>query len=182
MSGNSAAMSGSSAAPADGNGAGAESREVRRVDPKGSRLPFLTRIYLPTIAKGMWVSFKYLFRKPVTVNYPEHKPRVSERFRGEHRLTQDEQGNMKCVACYMCATACPAQCIHIEAQAAPPEWEGRDKIPKVFEIDMLKCIYCGYCVEACPKEAIEMTNQVPKVYDNRQAFIYGIDKLLKNGR
>jgi NADH-quinone oxidoreductase subunit I len=138
------------------------------------------RSYLWPIMKGMGVSFRHLFKKPVTFNYPEVKPRVSERFRGEHRLTKDENGNMKCVACYMCATACPAMCITIEAQAAPPEWEGRDKIPKVFEIDMLKCIYCGFCVEACPKEAIEMTNKVPQVYDNRQAFIYGIDKLLNN--
>jgi NADH-quinone oxidoreductase subunit I len=119
-------------------------------------------------------------RKPVTIQYPEQKPRVSERFRGEHRLTKDAEGHMKCVACYMCATACPAHCITIEAEAAPPDWDGRDKIPRVFEIDMLKCIYCGYCVEACPKEAIEMTNKVPKVYQTRQEFIYGMDKLLNN--
>ena len=85
---------------------------------------------------------------------------------------------MKCVACFMCATACPAECIHIEAMAAPEDWQGRDKIPAIFNIDMLRCIYCGYCVEACPKEAIVMTNKIPKVYDNRRSFIYDIDKLL----
>lgn len=173
-------MSSADTAGRNGSGAAAGSARPSAAAPAKRRLPFATRIYLPTLAKGMWVSFKHLFKKPVTFNYPEVKPRVSERFRGEHRLTKDENGNMKCVACYMCATACPANCITIEAQAAPPEWEGRDKIPKVFEIDMLKCIYCGFCVEACPKEAIEMTNKVPQVYDNRQAFIYGIDKLLKN--
>lgn len=150
----------------------------KRVNPV-VRLAWATRLYLPLI-KGMFVGLREFVRKPVTFNYPEEVPKVSERFRGEHRLTKDAEGNMKCVACYMCATACPAQCIHIEAQAAPPEWEGRDKIPRTFDIDMLKCIYCGYCVEACPKEAIEMTNKWPRVYDNRQAFIYGIDKLLNN--
>jgi len=141
---------------------------------------FMTRIYLPMLAKGLMVSMREFLRKPVTIQYPEQTPKISERFRGEHRLTKDAEGHMKCVACYMCATACPALCITIEAQAAPPEWEGRDKIPRVFEIDMLKCIYCGYCVEACPKEAIEMTNKWPRVYDNRQDFIYGMDKLLNN--
>lgn len=163
-----------STAPAPGFAADALQREAN------GRRSWAVRSYLWPILKGMLVSGKHLFKKPVTFNYPEQKPRISERFRGEHRLTKDENGNMKCVACYMCATACPALCITIEAQAAPPEWEGRDKIPKVFEIDMLKCIYCGFCVEACPKEAIEMTNKIPKVYDNRQAFIYGIDKLLNN--
>jgi NADH-quinone oxidoreductase subunit I len=150
------------------------------IAPSAGRLPWMVRLYIPTIAKGLLVSLREFFRKPVTIQYPEVKPQVAERFRGEHRLTKDADGNMKCVACYMCATACPAQCINIEAQAAPPEWEGRDKIPRVFEIDMLKCIYCGFCVEACPKEAIEMTNKVPKVYQSRQEFIYGIDKLLNN--
>jgi NADH-quinone oxidoreductase subunit I len=143
------------------------------------KLAWATRLYLPLI-KGMFVGLREFIRKPVTFNYPEEVPKVSERYRGEHRLTKDADGHMKCVACYMCATACPAQCIHIEAQAAPPDWEGRDKIPRTFEIDMLKCIYCGFCVEACPKEAIEMTNKWPRVYDNRQDFIYGMDKLLKN--
>src|SRR6185295_18066762 len=129
--------------------------------PKNGKLSWITRIYIPMILKGMFITLREFTRKPVTIQYPEQKPKISERFRGEHRLTKDAEGHMKCVACYMCATACPAQCIHIEAQAAPPTWEARDKIPKVFEIDMLKCIYCGYCVEACPKEAIEMTNKLP---------------------
>jgi len=149
-------------------------------EPLPSRLGWLTRIYIPMIAKGMLISLREFFRKPVTIQYPEQKPTVSQRFRGEHRLTKDAEGKMKCVACYMCATACPAHCITIEAEAAPPEWEGRDKVPRVFEIDMLKCIYCGYCVEACPKEAIEMTNKIPTVYRTRQEFIYDREKLLSN--
>ncbi len=145
-----------------------------------NKMPWWMRIYLPAFFKGLFVSIRQFAKKPVTYEYPEVKPPINERFRGEHRLTKDEQGHMKCVACYMCATACPAHCIHIEAEAAPPDWDGRDKIPRTFEIDMLKCIYCGYCVEACPKEAIEMTNKIPQVYDNRRDFIYGIEKLLNN--
>jgi NADH-quinone oxidoreductase subunit I len=87
---------------------------------------------------------------------------------------------MKCVACFMCATACPAECIHIEATQAPEDWDGRDKIPAVFEIDMLRCIYCGFCVEACPKDAIIMTNKTPVVHDNRKDFVYDMQKLLNN--
>lgn len=145
------------------------------------RETWYTRFYLFAIFRGMMISIRQFFKKPVTVNYPEVKPAINERYRGEHRLTKDAEGHMKCVACYMCATACPSQCIHIEAQAAPADWDGRDKIPAKFEIDMLKCIYCGFCVEACPKEAIEMTNQVPRIYDNRKDYIYDLNKLLSNG-
>lgn len=135
---------------------------------------------LPAIARGLVISLSQFLRKPVTAQYPEAPPPVSPRFRGEHRLTSNEKGQMKCVACFMCATACPAECIHIEATQAPEDWEGRDKIPAVFEIDMLRCIYCGFCVEACPKEAIEMTTRTPIVYDNRKDFIYDLNKLLNN--
>lgn len=136
--------------------------------------------YTVRLMRGLAISLAQFFRKPVTLQYPEQQPDINARFRGEHRLTKDAQGRMKCVACYMCATACPAECIHIEAQAAPDEWEDRDKIPKVFDIDMLRCIYCGFCVEACPKEAIEMTNKIPRIYDKREDFIYDITKLLNN--
>ncbi|MEQ9364412.1 MAG: NADH-quinone oxidoreductase subunit I [Leptospirales bacterium] len=136
--------------------------------------------YAFAMFRGLRISMAQFLRKPVTVQYPETKTDINPRFRGEHRLTSDEHGHMKCVACFMCATACPAECIHIEAEAAPEDWGDRDKIPKVFDIDMLRCIYCGYCVEACPKEAIEMTNKIPRVYDNREDFIYDMQKLLKN--
>lgn len=136
--------------------------------------------FLPRIIKGLFVSLGQFLRKPVTIQYPEERAPINTRFRGEHKLTSDSEGHMKCVACYMCATACPAECIHIEAESAPEDWEGRDKIPKKFDIDMLRCIYCGFCVEACPKDAIIMTNKVPVVHDNRADFIYNIDKLLNN--
>lgn len=148
----------------------------------GGKSHSLTALFfhMPELARGLWISLRQFLRPAVTRQYPEDPAPINERFRGEHYLTKDEHGHMKCVACYMCATACPAECIHIEAAPAPEDWEGRDKIPVVFDIDMLRCIYCGYCVEACPKEAIEMTNKIPKVYDNRKDFIYDINYLLEN--
>jgi NADH-quinone oxidoreductase subunit I len=146
------------------------------------RRPWWVSIYIPALVRGLVVSIRQFFKKSVTIQYPEQKAVISERFRGEHYLKKDEHGHMKCVACYMCATACPANCITIEAEPAPqgPGWEGRDKVPLSFDIDMLKCIYCGYCVEACPKDAIAMTNKIPKVFTTRAEFIYGIEKLLAN--
>lgn len=137
-------------------------------------------LYLPRIVRGLLISLGQFFRRPVTIQYPETKAPISPRFRGEHKLTSNERGQMKCVACFMCATACPAECIHIEATQAPEDWDGRDKIPAVFEIDMLRCIYCGFCVEACPKDAIIMTNKTPVVHDNRKDFVYDMQKLLNN--
>lgn len=89
-----------------------------------------------------------------TISYPEQQRNYSERFRGTHILTVRDDGSLKCVACYMCATICPAECIYIEAGEHPnPEIE---KFPERFDIDMMRCIYCGFCVEACPCDAIRM--------------------------
>jgi formate hydrogenlyase subunit 6/NADH:ubiquinone oxidoreductase subunit I len=76
-------------------------------------------------------------------------------FRGVHRLNRDEAGRVRCVACFMCSTACPADCIHIEGAASP--WDDREKYPVKFDIDELRCIFCGMCEEACPVDAIELT-------------------------
>lgn len=142
----------------------------------------LERIYLPAIIKGLINSFRHMIRlKKFTTQYPEEKLVYSDRFRGEHRLKKDEKGRIKCVACYMCATACPSECITIVADGTPAEYgEDRDKYPVVFTINELRCIFCGYCVEACPKDAIEMTQKHPLVYGTRKEFIYDREKLLNN--
>ena len=98
-----------------------------------------------------------------------------------HRLTQRPSGDPKCVACLCCSTACPAQCIHIEA-AEYPEGDpkrGYERFPKRFVIDELRCIFCGYCVEACPCDAIRMdTGMHAAPYDSRDQFIFKKDMLM----
>lgn len=131
---------------------------------------------VPALFKGMFRTLKHMFQPKFTVQYPEQKHVPRKGYRGEHRLKKDEQGRMKCVACFMCATACPAECIQI--QAGPSPWPDRDKIPLVFNIDMLKCIYCGMCEEACPCDAIELTPTFTQIATSREQKIYDINKLL----
>lgn len=153
---------------------------IKKQEKRGQGLA--EKLYLPAIAIGLKNTLRHLFFvKPITHQYPEEPLRPKPRFRGEHRLKKDEQGRIKCTACFMCATACPAKCITIVAAPAPPEYgPDRDKIPAVFDINELRCIFCGYCEEACPKDAIELTTKMPRVYGSREEFIYDRDMLLEN--
>ncbi len=143
---------------------------------------FGDKIFVSSAITGLMNTLKHLFFKPAfTTEYPDAPLKVYPRFRGEHRLKKDDQGRIKCTACFMCATACPANCITIVAGPAPAEYgPDREKIPVVFDINELRCIFCGYCEEACPKDAIELTTKMPKVYTSREEFIYNRDKLLNN--
>ena len=141
------------------------------------RIGFWEATFLPAIVEGLRTTAGHVLRKhSVTQQFPEEKPDLPLNYRGVHRLNRDEEGRVKCVACYMCATACPAHCIYIDAAAAP--WEDRDKYPESFVIDELKCIYCGMCEEACPCDAIELTS----VYDiaglSREEMLFDKEKLL----
>ena len=136
----------------------------------------MERLYIPAILKGLVLTWKRIVGKRVTVQYPEEEREFGPLYRGVHRLNKDEQGRIKCVACEMCAAACPAHCITILAEEV--DWPDRDKVPKVFEIDMLKCIFCGYCIEACPEDAIHMTQEYHLVARNRKDMIFGLEKLL----
>ncbi len=136
------------------------------------------KFYLPAILKGMSVTLKHLFMKKYTVQYPEEKWIPPPGHRGAIRLNRDSEGRVKCVACEMCSTACPAKCISMSAGVAP--WDDREKYPVRFEIDMLRCILCGMCEEACPEDAIQLT----EIYDfsaySREDLIWDKEKLLKN--
>jgi NADH-quinone oxidoreductase subunit I len=139
-------------------------------------------LYLPAVAKGLFNTLLHILKlrghKTFTVQYPEKRKEVRPGFRGEHRLKIDDLGREKCVACLMCQTVCPANCIDIIAEEAP--WDDRDKRPRTFEIDMLRCIYCGMCEEACPCDAIELTEKLYTVSTSRAAMIYDKEKLLSN--
>jgi len=162
------------------------------------QLSLSDQFYLPRVFVGLGTTMKHLWRtvKPGSgklilgggrvMQYPEQtrddKPIESGGFhhptyRGVHRLNRDEEGRPKCVACFMCSTACPAHCIHIEAGESP--WPDREKYPVKFDLDELRCIYCGMCEEACPCDAIELTSIYDIVGLTRQELIFDKEKLLQ---
>ena len=140
------------------------------------------KVYLPAVVGGLATTLKHMVSKKRrderVVQYPEQKraQRV-ENYRGVHRLNKDESGRVKCVACFLCQTACPAHCIYIEGKESP--WEDREKYPVRFDIDELRCIYCGMCEEACPVDAIELTPEYELIGHNREEMVFGKEKLLQ---
>ena len=159
---------------------------VKVVPRHGSSLK--DKLYLPAIAGGMKTTFKHFIKNLKdtsnlrTVQYPEVQPTdITDRYRGVHRLTKREDNSEKCVACYMCATACPAECIAIEAEERT---DGQDeKRPKAFSIDLLECVYCGYCVEACPCDAIRMDTGIFSLTGKtREEFVLNKEQLMANER
>ncbi|MBA4029464.1 MAG: NADH-quinone oxidoreductase [Planctomyces sp.] len=143
---------------------------------------FWESTFLPAIFGGLRNSLRHVTDfHPVTQQYPEEKPDLPLHYRGVHRLNRDDQGRVKCVACMMCSTACPARCIDIVAEEAPkddPLWTDRDKRPKSFVIDELKCIYCGMCEEACPVDSIELTSIYDLTGFTRAEMKFDKEKLL----
>lgn len=142
------------------------------------KLGLFENLYLPIVVDGLTTTFSHMFAKPKTESYPEQEPTLPPNYRGVHRLNRDEAGRVKCVACYMCATACPAHCIDIVAAPAPGEWKDREKYPETFVIDELRCIYCGMCEEACPVDAIELTTLYDLTGLSREQMIFDKEKLL----
>lgn len=139
---------------------------------------FSDKFYLVAMFQGLMVTLGRLFQKKDTIPYPEVKHVPAAGYRGLHRLNKHEDGRIKCVACEMCATVCPAHCIDITPSAAPWD-EGEERYPTIFDIDLLRCIFCGFCEEACPKDAIELT----EIYDfaaySRESLLIDKEGLLK---
>jgi NADH-quinone oxidoreductase subunit I len=137
--------------------------------------------FIHIVLDGMTTTFKNFFssvtgRDRPTVLYPEQRRDYSGRFRGAHILTKREDGRPRCVACYLCATACPAECITIEA--AETDDRAIEKYPVRFDIDSLRCVFCGYCVDACPEEAIIMSREYEMAMFSRKEAIWDIDFLM----
>jgi NADH-quinone oxidoreductase subunit I len=130
-----------------------------------------------SIPISMWLVFKHMFAKRVTVQYPEEKPKLAPRWRGRIVLTRDPDGGERCVGCYLCAVACPVDCIALQAT----EDEHGRRYPEFFRINFSRCIFCGYCEEACPTYAIQLTPDFEMCEYNRQNLVYQKEDLLISG-
>ena len=132
------------------------------------------------IAKGMGITFKEMLQPAITEEYPDGPAQLQERFRGAHVLQRDENGLEKCVACFLCAAACPVQCIYIEAaeNTAEERYSGSERYAKVYNIDYNRCIFCGYCVEACPTDAITHGHGFELASYNTSTLIYRKEQML----
>jgi NADH-quinone oxidoreductase subunit I len=156
---------------------------------------FKTLGLLGALLKGVWITGRHftvnLFfhtlrffgiktkrAGAVTIQYPEKKKELAARHRSLHRLMKREDGQPRCVACMLCVTVCPSECIHVEAAEDPdPEIQ---KVAARFDIDLTRCCFCGFCVEACPEDAIRMDTGVIDISALSRADLqYGLEKLLK---
>ena len=134
-------------------------------------------LLLTELVSGLWLTLTYMFKRPVTVNYPYEKGPLSPRFRGEHALRRYPNGEERCIACKLCEAVCPALAITIEAE---PREDGSRRTTR-YDIDMTKCIYCGLCQEACPVDAIVEGPNFEFAVETREELFYDKAKLLANG-
>ncbi len=145
-------------------------------------MTFMESLYFPAIIKGLGITLTHFFKKKATINYPEVQRPFSDIYRGQHVLKRDENGAERCTACGLCAVACPAEAITMQAAERKKGEEKlyrEEKYAAVYEINMLRCIFCGLCEEACPKEAIFLTDRIVPTSFNRGEFVYGKEKLVE---
>src|SRR5690606_26069996 len=155
----------------------------RKKQVANKKMSFWERIYVVAIFKGMMTTLKHLFKKKVTINYPEQQRPFSPVYRGRHMLMRDEEGRERCTAGGLRALACPAEAITMKAAERKPEEKHlyrEEKYDEIYEINMLRCIYCGLCEEACPKQAIYLTKsgRIVNANTSRDSFIFGKEQLV----
>lgn len=128
--------------------------------------------------RSIWVAFRHMFASRTTVEYPEKKPYLAPRYRGRIVLSRDPDGGERCVGCYLCAVACPVDCIALQAT----EDENGRRYPETFQINFSRCIYCGLCEEACPTYAIQLIPDYEMSEYNRQNMVYTKEYLTIDGQ
>ncbi|MBI5298784.1 MAG: NADH-quinone oxidoreductase subunit I [Deltaproteobacteria bacterium] len=148
-------------------------------------LTFWEKLYLPEIVRGLYITAGHLLYNlfhiddRMTIEYPDKKKELPPGYRAEHRLMSRKDGQIRCTACMLCQTICPANCIEIIAEESDDK--SIEKRPRVFNINELRCIFCGLCVEACPCDAIRMdTGKYENASFDRKSLIYDITKLRNN--
>jgi NADH-quinone oxidoreductase subunit I len=132
------------------------------------------------VIRGFATTIKHVFEGPVTVQYPEQERVMRERFKGRHALKRYDNGLEKCIGCALCAAACPADAIWVEAAENTDEerYSPGERYAKTYEINMLRCIFCGYCEDACPTEAIVLEHEYRLSFNDRRDAIYTKEMLI----
>lgn len=157
-------------------------------------LNLIEKLYLREVVQGLALTARHFFVNfprhvargiglklgkgaTVTIEYPEERRAYARRLRTRHRLTRRADGSPRCVACMLCATICPARCMHIIAAENPDP--NIEKMPQTFDIDLGVCVFCGFCVEACPEDAIRMDTGIVEIAAyTREGMLYRMDQLM----
>jgi NADH-quinone oxidoreductase subunit I len=132
------------------------------------------------LVRGFWTTLRHAGHPPITINYPEERRPIPPNFRGRHRLYRHDDGLERCIACELCAAACPSSAIYVEAADNDPEHpvSTGERYAKTYEINMIRCIFCGYCEEACPVDAIKLGQEYELADYDRSSFLYTKEMLL----
>ncbi len=136
--------------------------------------PVAETSYVKATLQGMALTLKHMFEPKITIEYPEQRWELSPRWRGTHRMLTKEDGKARCVACGLCPSVCPSNCIKL----VPGEDEDGNRYPLVFEIDEFRCIFCGYCQEVCPEDAIHVGQHYENSEYSREGHVYDLERLM----
>jgi NADH-quinone oxidoreductase subunit I len=147
----------------------------RQVQSRKQISQWIGWVFFSDIINGLSLTLSYMFSKTITEHYPDKEKWVPyPRYRGHHFLNTDETGDIKCVACELCAKICPCDCIEV----VPYEDERGNRRPLVFDIDMGRCLFCGLCEDACPADAIKLGQHYEFSAETSEALLVGRDALI----